>query len=60
MLKLKEKKSRLQLFYTPDGVGYTEVDDDTADQISDVTSKITPPNNNEKGEKIDKIFLNHL
>ena len=59
-VKIKRKKSRLQLFYTPDGVGYTEVDDDTAEQLSDVTSTITPPNNNEKGEKIDKIFLNHL
>ena len=59
-VKIKRKKSRLQLFYTPDGVGYTEVDDDAAEQLSDVTSTITPPNNNEKGEKIDKIFLNHL
>ena len=57
-VKIKKKKSRLQLFYTPDGVGYTEVDDDTADQLSDVTSTIEPPI--VQSQKIDNIFLNHL
>ena len=57
-VKIERKKSRLQMFYTPDGVGFTEVDDNVAEQLSDVTNSITPPI--VQSQKIDKIFLNHL
>ena len=57
-VKIKRKKSKLQMFYTPDGVGYTEVNDNTADQLSDVTSTLNV--NDPQKDDVSEVFLNGL
>ena len=54
-VKIKKTKSKLQMFYTPDGVGVQEVSDN---EITDVTNSLNV--NEPQRDDVSEVFLNGL